>query len=572
MKKKASKKKSADLKTIDVFEFACRLRMLAKDQDTRFVFFLGAGCSVTSGIPAAGELARQWLRTFKDDIRGEKGIDLKEWVKSTTDYKGFTNENAADYYSQIIKDLFFSEDERQKEIERVVTGRDPGFGYAVLARLMGDNEFGRTFNKVLTTNFDDLVADALYVYSHKKPLVITHESLIGYAQVSSIKPTVIKLHGDAHFSPKNTEEELTQLEPKVKRAMAGILKESYLVFIGYGGSDEGILEILKEVGNLKDKVYWVNTTMPNNSFGDWLQGIDAKLVHHRDFDQLMLLVNKEFGLKHPNSSRFDSLIDAYHSTFEELEKRIQKESTGETKAQLEQVFEDVSEKFEDWYSVYIEAVKYRDNNPKRADAVYKKGLEKFPDSPDLLASYGWFLSVQKDYKNAEKYYKKAVSKSSNNSGVMFMYATFLHERVGELEEAEKYYLKALEIDPSDCSYMGNYGGLLILLGKKAKGEEFLLRAVDGSATDLGLRRTYLGFLFDSYVYLHEQVGRSNLRLVKELLVEGVRLGGSWLIGNVRQWAEKKGHVNLGFLDQLIKVMDDKADIGTLDKFKEWGEA
>jgi len=31
------------------------------DNESRFAFFLGAGCSISSGIPGAGELVNEWL-------------------------------------------------------------------------------------------------------------------------------------------------------------------------------------------------------------------------------------------------------------------------------------------------------------------------------------------------------------------------------------------------------------------------------------------------------------------------------------------------------------------------------
>jgi tetratricopeptide (TPR) repeat protein len=570
IKKKATKKKPP-LKSIDVLEFAKRLRMLADDQDNRVVFFLGAGCSVSSDIPAAGELSRRWIEKLKDDIRGGKEVDLEKWVQSSEDYKGFKNNSAADHYSQIIEDLFPSIDERQKEIERVVSGRDPGFGYAVLAKLMGHDDFGRIFNKVLTTNFDDLVADALYVYSHKKPLVITHESLIDYARVSSVKPTVIKLHGDAHLSPKNTEGELYELETPMNHAMAGILSESFLVFIGYGGNDKGILKMVGGVKELRDKVYWVNPDIPQNGFGKWLSKINAKQVDHLDFDQLMLVMHQVFKLKHPDKSRFEKLIKKYHSTFEKLEKSIGKGSEGEIKTQLEKVLEDVSDKFDNWYSVYLEARKHEKTEPKRASAIYEKGIIKFPNQLDLLRSYGWFLASQGDIENADKYLKGAILLSNNSPVELSDYALFLFEEKGDFENSKIYFKKALENDPDNFLCMTNYGSALLFFGKEKEGKDYFLRGLKDFSIDPLKETGYLGYLFESYVYLHKSEGKKNLRPFKKLIVDGVR-SERWMFGKVRQWAKKKSYLNQDFIDQVIKVIKDEEEVATLDKFKEWREA
>ena len=56
---------------------------------------------------------------------------------------------------------------------------------------------GGRFSIVLTTNFDDLVADALYLFTAARPLVIHHESLANFIRPTRTRPLVVKLHGDA---------------------------------------------------------------------------------------------------------------------------------------------------------------------------------------------------------------------------------------------------------------------------------------------------------------------------------------------------------------------------------------
>ena len=47
-----------------------------RDEDTNYVFFLGAGCSKSSGIPLAGELALEWFFELKkENIKFDRFID-----------------------------------------------------------------------------------------------------------------------------------------------------------------------------------------------------------------------------------------------------------------------------------------------------------------------------------------------------------------------------------------------------------------------------------------------------------------------------------------------------------------
>jgi len=149
------------LRRISIEEFARRLKATTAAADKRFAFFLGAGCSVSSGVPDAGTLVREnWLPRLRD-LRAPARKDLDTWAGETLD--NYDPQCPAVAYGQVIDQLFFQPEERQREIESLCDGRFPGFGYAVLSGLV-TLEGGR-FNVVLTTNFDNLIADALYLFT-----------------------------------------------------------------------------------------------------------------------------------------------------------------------------------------------------------------------------------------------------------------------------------------------------------------------------------------------------------------------------------------------------------------------
>lgn len=85
-------------------------------------------------------------------------------------------------------------------------GKEPSFGYHMLARLLTDADKGN--NLVITTNFDSLIEDALYLYTSRKPLVINHELLAEY--IGSCKPgrpIIAKIHRGMFFDPLNDPED-----------------------------------------------------------------------------------------------------------------------------------------------------------------------------------------------------------------------------------------------------------------------------------------------------------------------------------------------------------------------------
>lgn len=141
-----------------------------------------------------------------------------------------------------------------------------------------------------------------------------------------------------------------------------LLSETGLIFIGYGDSDKSIINILKEVpeddGSFQWGIYWVGQSTPNNDMGEFLKNRNAVWVNHRDFDELMLLIKEEFGLKPPSNERFEKLFKAYSDTLQNLNEKINlKPDSGEKKI-LENAVEKTSKEFKSWWSVQLEASKY----------------------------------------------------------------------------------------------------------------------------------------------------------------------------------------------------------------------
>ncbi len=99
---------------------------------------------------------------------------------------GYDLENPAASYGKVMELLFHGNEERQREIEALCQGRFPAFGYGVLAKLMESDD--DAFGAVLTTNSDDLVADAMYLFTGTTPLVIPCELLTGFIRAQRMRP------------------------------------------------------------------------------------------------------------------------------------------------------------------------------------------------------------------------------------------------------------------------------------------------------------------------------------------------------------------------------------------------
>ena len=228
---------------------------------------------MTSGVPAAGTLVSTWQQQICCDLKNkpfpiadittaqkEALQDFEEWrnmkVEATgkTAFESWFEDTLGEYeekkdtlYQVLFEYLRQSKESRQSFIEEITSGEQvlPSIGYFYLASLLKSQIIGC----VLTTNFDDLIADALYKYYDTRPIVCAFESSISNFNNSSTRPKVIKLHGDYLFNDiRNTESELTSLDVNMENKMIELCQDRGLVFVGYSGSDETIMDpILKQM-------------------------------------------------------------------------------------------------------------------------------------------------------------------------------------------------------------------------------------------------------------------------------------------------------------------------------------
>jgi protein O-mannosyl-transferase len=384
-----------------------------------------------------------------------------------------------------------------------------------------------------------------------------------------------------------------------------LLSETGLIFVGYGGNDKSIIDILKEVpegeGCFQWGIYWIGETIPDNEMGDFLKSRNAVWVNHRDFDELMLLIKEEFGFKPPSNERFEKLFKTYFDTFQSLNDKInEKPESGEKKV-LEKAVKKTSKEFKSWWSVESEARKYKDKDPDKAEKIYKHGILQFPDSPELIGNYAVFLHfIRKDYDKTEELYRKALEIEPKYDISLENYAVFLHFIRKDYDKAEEMYRKALEIDPMNAINVGNYALFMHHIRKDyGKAEELYRKALEIEPERANILGNYTGFLLTKlneengfkilkkailltneqdlllecwfYCYAHtkdEKSRNQSLGKIKDLIKSGVRSPGWNLEENVKT-AIKSGHPVPEFLKKLSRVISDEIDAKELDSFDVW---
>ena len=215
-------------------------------------FFLGAGASISSGIPTGGDLVWEFKRTIYCNENGVSKEKYKDLVLPSTrallqEYcerkAGSPSLYASNEYSFYFEQCYSDPLSRKRFIEAIVSGKKPSLGYLCLAETI---HRGKVKN-VWTTNFDSLAENALNtLYPLDNILVCSAANKDSIRSINPEYPVIGKLHGDYRYDwLKNTEAELQTLEGNLKAYAASQLVGRQLVVVGYSGNDESIMSFIE---------------------------------------------------------------------------------------------------------------------------------------------------------------------------------------------------------------------------------------------------------------------------------------------------------------------------------------
>lgn len=229
------------------------------DHNPNYSLLLGAGCSISSGVRSATTLSNIWREELYLSFAGSDG-ERAATVDEQRDYLKAHQGGWFDptkEYSSLFEKRYDLQRQRRMFVETEVSGKTPSIGYAYLTALVNQNYV----NTIFTTNFDDLLNEAFYIYSDQRPIVCAHDSSINSITVTSKRPKIIKLHGDYLFDDlKSTLLETESLEQNMRAKFSEFAKEYGLIVVGYSGSDKSIMDaisaLLKNEMFLKGGIYW----------------------------------------------------------------------------------------------------------------------------------------------------------------------------------------------------------------------------------------------------------------------------------------------------------------------------
>ena len=473
-------------------------------KDRSFLFILGAGASITSGIPGGASLARKWLEEYRVRRVGSSGPSLEEWATpESLGIEDFDLSRIAEFYPDIY-DLRFGEDQDrgQAALEKEMETAKPDIGYSILAQILAK----KRHKTVITTNFDNLVADALALYTDTFPLVCGHESLVGFVRARMRRPLVAKVHRDLLLDPKSLPEDISELDERWVRALTTLLQAFIPVVIGYGGNDGSLMGFLEKVPSdvLKRGIHWcyrVTDGKPSDRVQSLVAKHSGRLVPILGFDELMVQLNERYEwppLVEAMEKESRDRVTRYQKRFEELLSRVREAAAASesavSAAPVLRALEDTVSRAGSWWQWNLMA--QAESDPERREAVYRDGMEELPRSFELAVNFAIFMTrVRKDHDEAERLYRRALELDPDNATSTGNFANLMTDVRKDHDEAERLYRRALELDPDNATNMSNFAAFMTNVREDhGEAERLYRRALELDPDDANIAGNFAGFL------------------------------------------------------------------------------
>jgi hypothetical protein len=251
------------------------LTFSVRNNPGRYALLLGSGVSTEAGIPTGwtvvSKLAQRVAATEGAPI--DDDTDPTDWYEETYDEPA-TYENLIEGLARtqterrsLLEDFFEPTEEEAERGEKTPTDAHESIAWLV------DKGY---IDVILTTNFDQLLEQALRDRGVNPVVISGEESARGAEPLQHQDAVVVKVNGDyKQTNVKNLSSELESYSEPIQRIIDRVFQEYGLIVCGWSGEyDTRLRQSLQECGTHRYSTYWTYYS----NLGD----IASELVAHRD--------------------------------------------------------------------------------------------------------------------------------------------------------------------------------------------------------------------------------------------------------------------------------------------------
>lgn len=229
------------------------VRSIGINRETQHALLLGAGASISSGVPSAASCIWEWKRRIV--LTNNPGLEtqfaelslpaIRSKIQRWLDTHGkYPRDGAAEEYGIYIKECYPITEDRRAFFQDKVRPAVPHIGYQLVVKLA---EVG-LLQSVWTPNFDGLAAKAAArskIISAIEVGVDSQERLFRRPRRNEL--VCVSIHGDYRYDAlKNTPAELQEQEKTLRGQLIECVKDTPLIVVGYSGRDSSLMNALKD--------------------------------------------------------------------------------------------------------------------------------------------------------------------------------------------------------------------------------------------------------------------------------------------------------------------------------------
>lgn len=245
-------------------EFDAFIRSIGISARASHAFLIGAGASVTSGIPPAEACIWEWKRRifttnnsglerqFQDVSLPAIRLRIQRWLDGQGEYPQL---GSSDEYGFYAGRCFPIPEDRRRFFEDMVRGARPHVGYRLLA-LLARSGLARS---VWNINFDGLCAAAMTSLGATVLEIGLDTADRIDRPLAKDEVRCIALHGDYRYDYlKNTDQELKDQDERLRSRLIEEMRETSFIVCGYSGRDESVMNALREAVQTpgSGRLYW----------------------------------------------------------------------------------------------------------------------------------------------------------------------------------------------------------------------------------------------------------------------------------------------------------------------------
>lgn len=240
------------------------VRSLAVNRGRPVCLLLGAGASISSGMPSAERCIWEWKQeifvtnnpALRDSV-GELSLPgTRHRIQRWLDQRGcYPVSGHSDEYSFYAKECYPTGSDRRVFFQSHVAKAKPHIGYRLLPLLAKAG----LVRSVWTTNFDGLISRAAAAADQVCIEVGIDTPHRAERPQADGELRVVSMHGDYRYDKlKNTLNELQHQEASLRTELLHELQDYDLVVVGYSGRDASIMDVLRQAytGTSPSRLLW----------------------------------------------------------------------------------------------------------------------------------------------------------------------------------------------------------------------------------------------------------------------------------------------------------------------------